>query len=129
MPLAGVQHRLTQRVKESARGDCYTVLIDGGVQQALPACCPVEGGEELGLLVVVVLRDAVVPGEAVADEVVLVAGPDAGSLLVDAVQAADEGVVAQGHVGGFEREWIGLFVLLISRDRLSLVGGVLPCLW
>ena len=54
--------------------------------------------EELGLLVVVVLLDAVVPGDAVVDKVLLVRGAagvlHARGLLIDAVEAPDKGVVA-----------------------------------
>lgn len=54
----------------------------------------VEVREELGLLVVVVLVDAVVPGYAVACEVQLVRIGHAWGLLVDTVETADEGIVA-----------------------------------
>lgn len=70
------------------------MLVEGGTHEPCLAGGLVEIRKELGLLVVVVLVDAVVPGYAVACEVQLVCIGHAWGLLVDTVETADEGVVA-----------------------------------
>lgn len=84
------------------------MLFYGAVHQALFVRRLVDGGEELVLLVMMMLRDAVMPSYTVADKLLLVGRLDARSLLIDAIEASDEGVVAQGHVGGFDGKWVCL---------------------
>lgn len=106
-------------------GPQRTMLVEGGFHEPCLAGSLVEVGEELCLLVVVVLMDAVVPGYAVACEVQLVRIWHAWGLLVDAVEATDEGVMTQGHVRGLNRERVCLkdFIRTISRRQSQ---GSLP---
>jgi hypothetical protein len=39
-----------------------------------------------------------------------------GALLLDAVEAANEGIVVQYHVGRFYGEWIGLWCLALVKS-------------
>lgn len=98
-----------------------TMLVEGGSHESYLAGSLVEVGEELCLLVMVMLMDAVVPGYAVACEVQLVRVRHAWGLLIDAVEATDEGVMTQGHVRGLNRERVGLkdFVRTISRRQVK----------
>ena len=58
-------------------------------------------GEQLAFLVFVVVLDAFVPAVAVEKEIFDVSGVgNVGSLVVDGVEGADEGVVYVGHSGG-----------------------------
>ncbi len=66
-------------------------------------------GEEHGLLVVVVRLDELVPRQGVADEGGLVLVTDVRGLLIDAVVAAQDGIVEERHVRRTGREDVGLF--------------------
>ena len=85
-----------------------TMLFNGAVHDAFFADSLVNGRKELGLLIAVMLRDTVMPSKTIAYKICAVGWLDAGSLLVDTVEATDEGVVAQGHVGCFNGKWIRL---------------------
>lgn len=80
------------------------MLLDGAVHDAFFARSLVDGGEEGGLLIVVMLRNTCLPGETITNKVIAVGRLDAWSLLVDAVEATDEGIMAQGHVGCLDGE-------------------------
>ena len=58
----------------------------------------VHSREQLGLLIVVVLLNTAVPGQAIGYKVSFVRGGDSRSLLIDAVESSNERVVAQGHM-------------------------------
>lgn len=90
------------------------MLFDRVVHHAVLANCFVEGGEEGRLLIVVMLFHTLVPGEAVAYEIGPVGWANPGCLLVNAVETADEGVVAQGHVRALFGESICL-AMSVSR--------------
>lgn len=68
----------------------------------------------------VVLQDAVDLGHAIAGEISFIRGfLYTTGLLVDAVVATDEGVVAKGHVRGFDGERVILNRVGISELRLG----------
>lgn len=102
-------------------GPQRTMLIEGGLHEPCLAGSLVKVGEELCLLVMMMLMDAVVPGYAVAREVQLVRVWNAWGLLVDAVETTDEGVMTQGHVRGLNRERVCLkdFVRTISLKQVK----------
>ncbi len=104
------------------------MLFDHVVHHAVLANCFDEGGEEGRLLIVVMLFHTLVPGEAVAYEIGPVGWTNPGCLLVNAVETADEGVVAQGHVRAFFGESICL-AMSVSRgthhERKTL--AYIPC--
>lgn len=91
-------------VRETPR----TMLLESGAHEPFLAGGFVEIGEELGLFVVMMLIHTVVPGYAVACKVQLVRPRYSWGLLVDAVEAADKGIVAQCHMRGLNCEWVGL---------------------
>lgn len=78
-------------------------IQDSGFSNSL-----LERGKKPNLFLKVVLADACVPSDTVANEVFVLRGGKLWSLLVDAVQAADEGIVGEGDAGGVDREWIVL---------------------
>lgn len=85
------------------------VLLHGICHQTSRAGRLVDVGKQVRLLIVVVGLDAFDPRLAVADEVRLVRGLlEARGLLVDAVEAADECVVAESHVGSLDGERVFL---------------------
>lgn len=102
-------------------GPQRTMLVEGGLHEPCLAGSLVEVGEELCLLVVVVLMDAVMPGYAVACEIRLVCVRHPWGLLVDTVEATDEGIMTQGHVRGLNRERVCLkdFVRTIPRKQVK----------
>ena len=67
--------------------------------------------EKIGFFVVVVVAlDGVVPAAAVEEEILDVGwGRDVGSLVVDAVEGAEEGIVGVGHVCGHGYAVVGCF--------------------
>ena len=77
------------------------VLLHIVLHQAWLLRYPLDFGEQFAFLVFVVVFDAFVPAVAVEKEVFDVGGVgDVGSLVVDGVEGADEGVVYVGHSGG-----------------------------
>lgn len=112
-----------------------TMLVYCGAHKPGLASGLVDVGKEFCLLVVVMLMHAVVPGYAVACEVHFVRIGNTWGLLVDTVEAADEGVVAQCHVRGLNSERIGLCKFVraiscsyfhISSPRLSETAELVP---
>ena len=85
-----------------------TVLLDLMAHDALLAGCLVNLEEETGFFIVVVFFYQAVPGESVGDEIWDVFVLDSRCLLVYAVKAPNEGVVADAHVGSFLGKLIGL---------------------
>ena len=79
-----------------------------------------DGGKELGFFVVMVFRNAVMPSEAIADEIAAIARPDPWSLLIDAVEAANEGIVAQDHVRSFNGKRVRLVRSLRSIHTIRI---------
>lgn len=90
------------------------MLIHSSIHQPILPRGLVKSGEQLSFFIVVMLSNAVTPCDAIADKICLVSRLDARSLLVDAVEAADEGVMAQSHVRRFNSKWICL-VKLVRR--------------
>ena len=67
-------------------------------------------GEKIGFFVVLVVLDGVVPAAAVEEEIPDVGwGRDVGSLVVDAVEGAEEGIVGVGHVCSHGYAVVGCF--------------------
>ncbi len=64
--------------------------------------------EEGGLFVVMVRGHELVPCAAVADKGGAIGGGDVRGLAVDGVEAAENGIVQEAHVGGSRGEEIGL---------------------
>jgi hypothetical protein len=91
------------------------VLLNLVAHDTLLAGGLVNFQEEAGLLIVVVLLDQPVPGKSVGDEVRKVGLLQARCLLVDAVEASDERIVADAHMRGFCSETVGLRQTVISR--------------
>lgn len=82
-------------------------------------------GEKLRLFIVMVLQDAINPGYAIADKGGFFTWLlYARRLLVDAVVAADEGVVAEGHVGRFDGEGVILETLMLVTCGWSVVRSL-----
>ena len=62
---------------------------------------PLDYGEELSFLVMVVVLNGLAPAAAVEEEVFDVSGVgNIGGLVIDGVQGTDEGVVYVRHFGG-----------------------------
>ena len=102
------------------------MLFDRIIHHAILANSLVNGWEKLSFLVMVMLRDTVVPGQAIAHKIETVGCLYSWSLLIDTVEAADEGIVAQGHVGGFDGERVRLVMFFRAVDRVSLRRLTLP---
>ena len=90
------------------------MLFDRTFHYAFLAGSFINSRKELGLFIVMVLRNAVVPSETIANKITAVAGLYSWSLLIDAIKTTDERVVAQGHVGGFKGERVRLVEFLSS---------------
>ena len=58
------------------------------------------------LFPIVLLADARVPSNAVANKILVVGGAEIWSLLVDTIEATDEGIVRERDVRGIDRERI-----------------------
>lgn len=104
----------------------HSVFLDRGSHKICPASRFVDTGKQFDLLVAVVRIDAVVPGDAVVHKVGLVCGRQAWSLLVDAVEASDEGVVAYRHFRCLEGESVCLSVkdmLVRVQPRVMVVAA------
>ena len=86
----------------------------------------VNGREKLGFLVMVMFCDTVVPGQAITHKIESVGWLYSWSLLVDAVEATDEGIVAQSHVGGFNGERVRLVIFLRAADRVGFEKTYIP---
>ena len=79
------------------------------VHDALHAGRFLDAGKEDRFFAVVVALHHVVPGETVTNEVRVVSGLNVGCLLVDAVVAADEDIMNNGHVRCLHCEVVGLW--------------------
>ncbi len=64
--------------------------------------------KDLNLRRSVVLADTHVPSDAIANKVFVVGGGQIWSLLVDAIEAADEGIVRERNVRGVDGERVVL---------------------
>lgn len=89
--------------------------------------------EECLLLIIMVRLDELVPSQAISHEIRLVRIGDVRRLLVNAVVAAEDGVVQQRHVAGTRRKQISLLGLVDGR-AYELHGPVGPgllgvCVW
>ena len=80
------------------------MLLNSTIHHARLAHCFVDSGEELGFLVVMMLRNTTVSSEAITNEIRFVGRLQAWSLLVDTVEATNERVVAHGHMGSLDGE-------------------------
>ena len=80
------------------------MLLNGILHHAVQANSLVNGREKLCFFIMVMLCDTVMPGQAIAHEVETVGWLYSWSLLIDTVEATDEGIVAQSHVRGFNGE-------------------------
>ncbi len=84
------------------------MLFNRALHYAFFANSLVNGRKERGFLIVVMLGDTVMPGEAIAHEIHTVGRLYPWSLLIDTVEATDEGIMAQGHMGGLNGEGVRL---------------------
>lgn len=67
-------------------------------------------GKEIGFFVVAMVLYCVVPAAAVEEDIPdVVWGRDVGSLVMDAVEGAEEGIVGVGHVCGHGYAVVGYF--------------------
>ena len=95
------------------------MLFNRILHHAVQADSLVNGWEKLCFLVMVMFCDTVVPGQAIAHKIKTVGWLYSWSLLIDTVEAADEGIVAQGHMGGFNGERVRLVTFLRAANRVS----------
>lgn len=70
----------------------------------------------------VVLAEASDPCDAVVDKVFVVGRFEVSSVLVDAVEAADESVVGEGNARGVDGERVVLFDRFIFRRQIWMDG-------
>lgn len=107
------------------------MLVHGTTHQPLFLRSLYKCREQFGLFVMMMLCNTVNPSDTVADKVRLVScGLYARHLLVDAVEAAYESIVAQGHVGGLYSEGICLHVVrrtLRDLETTYAAGQVFRC--
>lgn len=80
-----------------------------------------NGRKELGLFVLMMLRDTRIPRQTILDEVGIIASRQTRCQLVDGIKTTDERVVGKGHMGCHEGEGIILQVD-ISHQRHVLNG-------
>ena len=76
------------------------------IQNALFSCSFLHRRKNSNLFPRVLLADARVPSNAVANKVLVVRGAKIWSLLVDTIEATDEGIVRERDVRGIDRERI-----------------------
>ena len=70
------------------------MLFNFAVHDTFLAHGVLDGREEESFLVAMVFLDTVMPCQTIADEIFRVGWLDTWSLLVDAVEASDEGIMA-----------------------------------
>ena len=75
---------------------------------ALLAGCLVDFEKQSSLLIPMVLLNQSMPGEGVSNKIRIIRLFQARCLLVDAVEAPDEGVMTDAHVRCLHREAVGL---------------------
>lgn len=95
------------------------------IQNSLLSSSVLHRRKEPDLFPRVVLADARVPGQAVANEVFVVGRGKVWSLLIDAIEAANESIVRERDARGVDRKRI----VLRSYKQGSLSKAKLSGLW